>query len=102
MNDVLEQVERFDHVVWQYEEASGKEVCDDVKIAVITSGFAPSRDSRHQGLAEHIALNAERVNSYGELRWELHEFVRTRRFMADGAGVSAASGPREGAFDALR
>jgi len=76
--DLMADLERFEKTVKVYESARGEALDQEVKTGVVIRNLG----IRHQQLAQHIVLNAQRLTSCDLVKRELVDVLRTRKFMA--------------------
>ena len=70
--DLLDNLEKFDQLVQEYENESNKVLDDDIKIGVIIKGMEMG------SLREHLMLHSERADTYQLFREEIDVIARAQ------------------------
>ena len=91
--DVMASLDGFEKLIRQYKSMTSKIIDDDTKAGIVLSALSRSvADQRHQELAEHLVLNAHRVNTYDEIKTEIREILGTKKYLNMSRGDVGAIG----------
>ena len=83
--DVWVVLDKFENLVNEYQNGSGKTVDDETKAGVILRALA-NGDADQRDLSKHLVLNCHRIETYEQIKQELREIVGTNRFLGRSAG----------------
>ena len=98
-DDVLASLEKFEGLIQQYETTTKKTLDDVTKMGVVMSQLNNSTSSERKKLGEHLVFNSYRLETYSDMRRELHEVLLPRRFLqatTDGVAIDAFSKGKKG------
>ena len=60
-DDVLHELERFEKVIQQYENASGKDVDDDLRAGILIKTI------KQEEISNHSIMNSDRLGGYEKI-----------------------------------
>ena len=78
-HDLQADLEKFERAIKQYELAKGAPCDPDVNMGVVIRNLTIS----HKDLAQHLTLNATRLDTYEKIRIEFIDVVRTQTFVSN-------------------
>ena len=90
-DDVMVGVDLFEQGVRQYHAVSGKHIEEDTMSRVILEGLAKSSNEKQRDLANHLVLNAHRLDSSSKILLEIHEILGTEKYMNQESAIHTVS-----------
>ncbi|CAK0897778.1 unnamed protein product, partial [Prorocentrum cordatum] len=77
-DDVLHELGRFEKVVQQYENATGKTVDDDLRTGIVIMSI------RQDDLARHVVMNSDRFDTHDKIKDDIIGIYRTKEYLVTG------------------
>ena len=77
-DDILHELGRFERVIQQYENATGKKVDDELRTGIVIKSI------RQEDLAKHIIMNSDRLDGYDKIKDEIVGIYRTKKYLVTG------------------
>ena len=90
-DDVMAGFGQFEREVRKYHAITGKHIDEDIMSGVILGPFAKSPTEMRRDLANHLVLNAYRLDSYNKMLVEICEILGTKKYMNQESAINTVS-----------
>ena len=90
-------MEAFERALKVYQDKSREVVSDNIRVGIVLNQLAKSTDAYNKLLAEHLVLNASRLDTWTKFRDEIIDISRSRIAASGGfTGLAAHPTPNSG------